>query len=97
MDLTALHSIMHKNGFCYFEGNYSPRGDLCINFSTLVHCHGDFAEIVIGQENNYILMAIRYGEYPDSDEKFENHNATDAEVFDVINRAMKFKNEMKKE
>lgn len=53
MDLKALHSLMIKKKFHYFEGKTNDRDDsLYLSFSTKHNGRGDFIDLRIGNTDN---------------------------------------------
>lgn len=78
MDLKALHSIMCKKDFHYFNGfSNNSYGNLYISFSTQCNGRGKCVDIRIGSVDNDIEMFLP--------EHIEYKNVDDTFVFILLN------------
>ncbi len=59
MELKALHSLMSRKGFHYFDGHTNDNeNNLYLSFSTMHNGRGDMVEIRIGEMDNDIKFWI---------------------------------------
>ena len=78
MDLKALHSLMSRKQFHYFEGQTNNRDNtLYLSFSTQHNGSGDCVEIRIGEIDNDIECWI-------NSTNFEMKNVSDNDIFLLI-------------
>jgi hypothetical protein len=78
MDLKALHSLMSRKKFHYFEGKTNDReNNLYLTFSKLHGGRGDGVEIRIGDTDNDINCWI-------NSTNIEMKNVGDNEIFSLI-------------
>jgi len=78
MDLTALHSIMSRKKYYYFEGKTNSReNNLYLSFSTLHNGRGDIIDIRIGDVDNDINCLV-------DNIRTENKQITDNDIFLIL-------------
>lgn len=78
MDLNALHSLMSKKKFHYFEGQTNDKkSSLYLSFSTLYNGRGNSVDIRIGDISNDIECWI-------DPTYIKKKNVSDDEVFSLI-------------
>jgi hypothetical protein len=78
MDLMALHSIMIRKNFYYFEGQTNDReNNLYLSFSTGHGGRGDVVDIRIGDVDNDVNCCI-------NTTHIKLKNVADNEVFSLI-------------
>ena len=79
MNIKALHSLMTKKGYYYFEGNTNSREDfLYICFSTSNGGRGDAIDLKISNEDSDIIF-YKQGELPITKKNIPNND-----VFSLI-------------
>jgi len=75
MDLIALHSIMSRKKYHYFEGKTNDReNNLYLSFSTLHNGRGNNVDIRVGDIDNDINCLV-------GNVKTENKQITDNDIF----------------
>ncbi len=78
MDLKALHSIMSRKKYYYFEGSTNDREDnLYLSFSTLHNSRGNIVDIRIGDVDSDINCFI-------NNTRTENKHITDNDIFAIL-------------
>jgi hypothetical protein len=88
MDLKALHSILTKKGFYYFEGQTNPSSsDLNLYFSSGPRGRGTSCEIRIGDKDNDVHLRIRNINGPDIE--YDLKNVNDNKIFKFIDEHIK--------
>ena len=78
MDLKALHSIMSRKKYHYFEGKTNDReNNLYLSFSTLYNGRGNSIDIRIGDTDNDINCLV-------NNNRTENKQITDNDIFLIL-------------
>jgi hypothetical protein len=78
MDLNALHSIMSRKKYHYFEGKTNDsENNLYLSFSTLHNGRGNIINIRIGDINNDINCLV-------NNNRIENKQITDNDIFLIL-------------
>jgi hypothetical protein len=87
MDLKALHSMMSRKNFHYFEGQTNNDNNLYLSFSTGYNGRGNFVDIRIGDiDTDYITVNQLAHEYLNEEiaEGTSNNIIVDSELFKSI-------------
>jgi len=78
MDLKALHSIMSRKKYHYFEGQTNDsESNLYLSFSTLHNGRGNYIDIRIGDTDNDINCLVE-------NNRTENKQITDNDIFLIL-------------
>jgi hypothetical protein len=79
MNLHALHSLMSKNGFHYFEGKTnSTDNNLYLSFSTGNKGHGELIDLRIGSDDNHDI------EYTFPNIQYKLTNLHEQRIFELL-------------